>query len=264
MISRRSRDCRVRRLDERKRGTRRPPSADIGWAWFFDVDGTLIEIAPTPSSVVVHDDLPHLIMRLHSLASGAVSLITGRAVSDVEGFLPLPGIAVAGQHGHEMRNSAGDISVRRSPGADFESIETELTNVAKRHSGLIVEHKGGSIALHYRSAPRLAGYAHRLMSELRSKHGPELVIQKGKRVVELKPVGTDKGTAIEALMRTKPFKGRIPVFVGDDVTDEAGFALVNKMGGHSIKVGRGGSVARWRLRDVDDVREWLAEAVGDS
>lgn len=169
---------------------------------------------------------------------------------------------MAGQHGLEMRNTAGDISVGSPSGADFESIESALTDAAKRHSGLIVEHKGGSIALHYRSAPRLAGYAHRLMGELRSKHAPRLVIQKGKRVVELKPVDTDKGTAIEALMATAPFKGRIPVFVGDDVTDEAGFALVNKMGGHSIKVGRGRTVAKWRLRDVDDVREWLAEAVG--
>jgi trehalose 6-phosphate phosphatase len=121
-----------------------------------------------------------------------------------------------------------------------------------------VEHKGSSIALHYRKAPRLGGYAHRVMRELWQKHAPDLVIQKGKRVVELKPIDADKGTAIKALMQTDPFKGRTPVFIGD----EAGFALVNDMGGHSIKVGRGRTVAKWKLRDVNAVRDWLVETVG--
>lgn len=249
------------RLDENGRGGRRPPEADVAWAWFFDVDGTLIEIASTPSSVVVHDDLPHIISRLHSLSGGAVSLITGRAVSDVAQFLPLPGIAVAGQHGLEMRSARGDVSMDSSSQADFDAIESTLNDVAKKHTGLIVEHKGRSIALHYRRAPRLAGYAHRLMRELKDRHGPDLMIQKGKRVVELKPVEADKGTAISALMRVAPFKGRTPVFVGDDVTDELGFQLVNELGGYSIKVGPGRTVAKWRLRDVNEVREWLSEAV---
>ena len=256
------RGCRVRRLDENRRGARRPPRADTRWAWFFDIDGTLIEIAPTPSSIVVHDDLPHLISRLHSLTGGAVSLITGRAVSDVERFLPLPGIVVAGQHGAEMRNPEGNVSIETPSGGDLQSIQSRLSDVAKRHTALIVEHKGSSIALHYRKAPRLGGYAHRVMRELWQKHAPDLVIQKGKRVVELKPIDADKGTAIKALMQTDPFEGRTPVFIGDDVTDEAGFALVNDMGGHSIKVGRGRTVAKWKLRDVNAVRDWLVETVG--
>jgi trehalose 6-phosphate phosphatase len=249
-------------LDDKKGTARRPPPADIGWAWFFDIDGTLIEIAATPSSVVVHDDLPHIISRLHELSGGAVSLITGRAVSDVESFLPLPGIAVAGQHGLEMRSAEGEVSVDKPPRADFATIESELAGIAKRHHGLIVEHKGGSVALHYRRAPQLAGYAHRVMRDIQSRHAPDLVIQKGKRVVELRARGTDKGVAINTLMQLPPFHGRVPAFVGDDVTDEAGFALVNEMGGHSIKVGSGRTRARWRLSDVDDVREWLSEATG--
>ena len=249
-------------MDEKKRGARRPPRADIRWAWFFDIDGTLIEIAPTPSSIVVNDALLHLISRLHSLTGGAVSLITGRAVSDVERFLPLPGIVVAGQHGLEMRNSRSEVSLEEPSNADMDSIELLLRDVAKRHSELIVENKGSSIALHYRQAPRLGGYAHRVMRDVRSKYAPGLMIQKGKRVVELKPVDADKGTAIEALMQIDPFRGRMPVFIGDDITDETGFALVNEMGGHSIKVGKGRSSARWRLRDVKAVREWLSETVG--
>jgi trehalose 6-phosphate phosphatase len=127
---------------------------------------------------------------------------------------------------------------------------------------LIVENKGESVALHYRQAPRLAGYAHRLMRKIQAAHGADLMIQKGKRVVELKPAGADKGHAIRALMLEPPFAGRTPVFVGDDVTDEAGFRLVNSMGGHSIKVGPGKSEAKWRLRHVSDVRRWLSEALG--
>jgi trehalose 6-phosphate phosphatase len=196
------------------------------------------------------------------MSDGAVSLITGRAVSDVERFLPLPGVAVAGQHGLEIRDSTGEIEIANTSGADFEAIKSELSDVAARHKGLIVENKGESIALHYRRAPQLAGYAHRVMRNIQSRHVSQLVIQKGKRVVELKPAGTDKGSAIRALMQVPPFKGRTPAFIGDDVTDEAGFELVNAMGGYSIKVGPGKTTALWRLRDVSDVRKWLSEAVG--
>lgn len=248
-------------MAEQARGTRRPPPANANWAWFFDVDGTLVEIAPTPSSVVVDDDLPHIISRLHKLSGGAVSLITGRAVSDVEQFLPLPGVAVAGQHGLEMRAASGVVELRNFSRADLDAIESELSDVAKRHDGLIVEAKGESIALHYRQAPALAGYAHRVMRQLQSRHGRDLVIQRGKRVVELKPAEADKGSAIAELMLVSPFKGRTPAFVGDDVTDESGFKLINQMGGHSIKVGSGPSAAKWRLHDVTAVREWLSNGL---
>ena len=252
----------MRRLDEIQRGARRPPRADVRWAWFFDIDGTLVEIASAPSSVVVSDDLPHIISRLQTLSGGAVSLITGRSVSDVESFFPLEGLAVAGQHGLEMRDASGEVEVAFSSGADFAAIRSELGSIASRHAGLIVENKGESIALHYRQAPRLAGYAHRVMKKIQAAHGSDLVIQKGKRVVELKPAGADKGSAIRELMLAPPFAGRTPVFVGDDITDEAGFTLVNSMGGHSVKVGSGKSEAKWRLRDVTAVRQWLSEAVG--
>jgi len=255
------RASRVRRLAERAARVRQPPRADVNWAWFFDVDGTLVEIAPTPSSVVVNDDLPGIISRLHELSGGAVSLITGRAIADVEKILPLPGVAVAGQHGLEIRAASGGVTVRSSTRADLEAIERELIHLAKHHAGLIVEHKGESIALHYRRAPKLAGYVHRVMRNLQSTYGRDLVIQKGKRVVELKPAHAEKGSAISELMLRPPFKGRTPAFVGDDITDETGFKLINQMGGHSIKVGSGTTAAKWRLNDVTAVREWLSEAV---
>mgnify|MGYP001546845203 CR=1 FL=1 len=120
-----------------------------------------------------------------------------------------------------------------------------------------------SIALHYRLAPRLAGYAHRLVRSLQKKYAPDFVIQKGKSVVELKPAGSDKGYTIRRLMDSSPFKGRMPVFVGDDLTDESGFRVVNEMGGYSIKVGPGPTSARYRMRGVTQVREWLIAGMVD-
>jgi trehalose 6-phosphate phosphatase len=247
-------------LAEAKRASARqrtPPMPHLDWAWFFDVDGTLVEIASSPSSVVVHHELPELIAQLHFLSGGAVSLITGRAVADVDRFLPMPGISVAGQHGLELRTEAGVSIPASSFDTDFHDIRVALEDAAARHPGLFVEFKGESIALHYRNAPRLAGYAHRLMRSLRERHAPDFAIRKGKRVVELTHHTADKGEAIRKLMKTEPFKGRIPVFLGDDVTDEAGFAVVNQLSGISIKVGPGRTVAAWRLGDVSAVRQWL-------
>ena len=229
----------------------------MDWAWFFDIDGTLVEIAATPTSIVVHDELPDLIARLHQRSGGAVSLITGRAVADVERFLPIGGISVAGQHGIEVRTADGTVVPSPSGDVDLADITAALEDAAARHPGLLVEFKGESIALHYRNAPRLAGYAHRLMRSLGNRHAPAFTIRKGKRVVELAPHGADKGEALQKLMKTEPFKGRLPVFVGDDVTDEAAFAVVNELSGISIKVGKGPTVASWRLKDVTAVREWL-------
>ncbi len=245
------------------RGARRPPKADPEWAWFFDIDGTLVEIAQTPSSIIVPDDLKHLLSRLNELSGGALSLITGRAIADVDRFLPLHELNLAGQHGLEIRSVTGR---QQSPetGADMMAIGAELSRLTDRHPGLIAEHKGESFALHYRRAPQLAGYAHRFMHDLQRRHGTGLVIQKGKRVVELRPDGADKGDAIKTLMAIRPFKGRVPVFVGDDITDERGFEVVNSSGGYSVKVGPGPTNAAYRLQSVIDVREWIADGLGVS
>ena len=253
----RARFIRTQLAETRSRSIHKPPPANPEWAWFFDIDGTLVELAPTPSDIVIHDDLTDLIVRLTEESGGAVSLITGRAISDVDEFLPLPQVSVAGQHGAEVRTPAGAHDVA-DVAVDFESIAREVAAVCARHPGLIAEHKGSSVALHYRRVPKLAGYATRFMRELQKRYGPGLVLQKGKRVVELRPDSADKGRAISSLMMRKPFAGRVPVFVGDDITDEAGFHAVNNLNGISIKVGSGKTVARYRLKNVNDVREWIA------
>jgi trehalose 6-phosphate phosphatase len=231
------------------------------WAWFFDIDGTLVEIASLPSRIIVHDELLRAIARLHLLTGGAVSLITGRAISDVDRIFDLPEIAIAGQHGLELRAAGGEISSHSVPKEALRPLRDELSSAIARHPGLVAEFKGMSIALHYRMAPELASYSHRLLRSLGARYAPDFVVQKGKRVVELKPLGADKGEVIRRLMTTEPFAGRTPVFVGDDLTDEAGFAIVNELSGNSIKVGPGPTCARFRLRTVTQVRQWLSEGM---
>ena len=114
-----------------------------------------------------------------------------------------------------------------------------------------------SLALHYRRAPRLAGYAHRLARSALPVLGTQFCVQRGKYVVEVRPAGRDKGVGVVEFMKEPPFQHRAPVFVGDDATDEFGFEAVNRLGGHSIKVGPGRTVARWRLRNVHAVEQWL-------
>lgn len=234
------------------------------WAYFLDIDGTLIELAPSPDEIHVDEQLAHLIERLHAWTGGAVALITGRSIADVDRIFPLEGMAIAGQHGVELRAPDGRLSVHEAPMEGLAAVRTRLSKVTERHPGLLAEFKGVSVALHYRAAPRLAGYAHRLMRKLQLSFLPGHTVQSGKRVVELKPAGKDKGIAIAELMEEPPFAGRVPVFLGDDSTDELGFSVVNEMGGHSIKVGKGRSHASWRLVDVAAVRRWLSEAVSGS
>jgi trehalose 6-phosphate phosphatase len=233
----------------------------MDWAYFFDIDGTLIEIAPSPDQIRVDQQLAALIERLHALTGGAVALITGRSIRDVDQVFPVAGMAVAGQHGLELRDGWGRLITHAQRSESLNEVRQQLIEATARHPGLVAEFKGLSIALHYRAAPRLAGYAHRLVRSLQARFVPDFVLQRGKRVVELKPAGRDKGVAITDLMQEPPFVGRVPVFVGDDATDEFGFSVVNEMHGHSIKVGAGPTSARFRLQTVSAVKNWLAQGL---
>jgi trehalose 6-phosphate phosphatase len=236
----------------------------MSWAWFFDIDGTLVEIARTPWGIVFDDDVPALIAKLRVLSGGAVALITGRSIENVDAHLPFEGLSLAGQHGLEMRLDNGVTSAQPLPPNALGLVQARLERAVERHPGLVLEGKGMSVALHYRSVPNLASYAHRLMRTLKSKHVPDYVIQRGKRVVELKPAGADKGVAIREFMQRKPFAGRLPVFIGDDVTDEKGFDAVNEMGGHSVKIGPGRTSARFRLSGVGALADWLRDGMPET
>jgi trehalose 6-phosphate phosphatase len=231
-----------------------PPSCD--WAYFFDVDGTLVSIAETPAAVSVSQELRGLLEHLYQCSGEAVALMSGRAIAEIDRLFPSVRMPVAGQHGAERRDATGRIT-RHEPSVDFDALRSRLVGAAAANPGLLFEDKGLSFALHYRRVPRLADFVHRTMDELLPTLGGTYTLQKGKSVVELKPAGKDKGRALLEFMEEAPFAGRTAVFVGDDATDEFGFDTVNRLGGRSIKVGPGETVARWRLDDVTAVQQWL-------
>ncbi len=237
-----------------------PPSLSLAWGFFLDVDGTLIDIANTPDAARMDGALLALIAQLFRASGGAVALISGRALSDLEPRLGTLRLPLAGQHGLERRDAAGRLSVRAVSPAALLAIKDALAPVLARHAGLLLEDKGLTLALHYRRAPHLAAYALRLMRRLAANADAGLEIQRGKCVAEIKPSGIDKGRAVAEYLTEPPFRGRRPVFIGDDITDEHGLAEVNRLDGISIKVGNGPSCARFRLRDVAAVRRWLGAA----
>lgn len=234
-----------------------PPPPRLEWGYFFDIDGTLVDFTDTPAAAPLDHDLRRLLMDLYRSSGGAVALISGRAIADIDRLFPDTRFPAAGQHGIERRDHAGSINRHTFPTQPLEWARERLAAATTGKPGLLVEDKGLSLALHYRRAPRLAGYAHRVARSLLRHVGTHYTLQSGKRVVELKPAGTDKGVAVVEFLREAPFCGRTPVFVGDDATDEYGFATVNRLHGHSIKVGRGPTAARWRLSNAEAVQQWL-------
>lgn len=238
-----------------------PPAASLEWAYFLDVDGTLIDIAETPDAVCVDTALLDLIAHLYRESGSAMALVSGRAISDLEKLLGALHLPLAGQHGLERRDAAGRLWIHAAPPSAKSAIKEALAPILAHHAGLLFEDKGLTLALHYRMAPHLAAYAHRLMVQLAEDANAGLEVQRGKRVVEVKPSGIDKGTAVAEYLSEFPFKGRRAVFIGDDLNDEHGFAEVNKLDGISIKVGKGRSCARFRLPDVAAVRRWLGNAL---
>ena len=235
-----------------------PLTAGRARAYFLDIDGTLVAFAADPERVTVRPGVRRLVLRLLHASDGALALVTGRPIADIDRLFPGVRFPVAGQHGTERRDARGRLRRHRPPMAGLGRVRLRLADAVARHPGLLLEDKGLSLALHYRRAPRLGGYAHRLIRALQPVAGTPYRVQSGKRVVELRPTGRHKGMAIREFMRESPFQGREPVFIGDDATDEHGFAVANRLRGLSVKVGPGATAAHWRLADIDAVQEWLA------
>lgn len=228
-----------------------------GFAYFLDIDGTLVDFADAPSAVKLDRALPGLVEALYQSSGGAIALITGRSIADADRLFPGRRLPVAGQHGHERRSANGRVSRHHVSPAALDAARRTLAAVVDRHPQLLLEDKGLSLAFHYRRAPHLASLVHRAVRSVHASLGDQYCVHRGKRVVELAPAGRDKGLAIRAFMREAPFRGKPPVFIGDDVTDEHGFAMVNRLGGDSIKVGPGPTAARWRFPSVSAVLAWL-------
>jgi trehalose 6-phosphate phosphatase len=206
-------------------------------ALLLDVDGTLIDIGPSPAEVHVSGELRDLIARLSRITGGALALVSGRPIADLDRmFAPLELPAIGG-HGAEMRLRAGEITKGANPLP--QGLRRQLAGNAKPGSGILAEDKGYSLALHYRNAPQAADRLRAAIDAGRAAFpGEATEVQSGKFMFEVKRPGVNKGRAVRALMREPPFAGRQPVFVGDDVTDESVFALLPDLKGLSFSVGR--------------------------
>ncbi|MBE7374652.1 trehalose-phosphatase [Pseudomonas lopnurensis] len=225
-------------------------------AFFFDVDGTLAEIQPRPELVFIPSPTLAALERLHA-AGVPVAVISGRPLSQLDALLAPLRLPAAGVHGAERRAADGRLHKLALDAEVLTRIEQELLQACAEYPGLYLENKGVAFALHFRLAPELEATARGLADDFARRYAEVLTLQPGKCVFELKPRGASKGEVIRAFMAEAPFSGRRPVFVGDDLTDEAGFAVVNALGGLSIKVGEGPSEARQRLESVAAVGGWL-------
>jgi trehalose 6-phosphate phosphatase len=246
------------------RAPHRLPPASAEWAYFLDVDGTLIELAQRPDAVHVPAGLRCMMDELYRSCNGALAVVSGRSLDDLDGLLRMPGLPMAGQHGLEWRSADRQLHQQALMPSVMQEVHALLAPLLMRHPGLLLEFKGASLAVHYRLAPRLGVWLQRTLTQWLESPAVaphQLEILRGKYVLEVRPRGHDKGSAIAAFMREAPFDGRRPVFVGDDVTDEHGFAMVNGMQGLSVKVGRGTTSAAYRLPNVQAVHAWLGDMV---
>ena len=227
-------------------------------AFFFDVDGTLAEIQSRPELVFIP---PRTLAALDQLNTSGVpvAVVSGRPISQLDALLTPLHLPAAGVHGAQRRTAAGQMHHLALDHEILHAIEQDLAKACADHPGLTLENKGVAFALHYRLAPELEDIARALAEDFVSRYGEVLALQPGKCVFELKPRGASKGDVIRTFMNEAPFAGRTPVFVGDDVTDEAGFNVVNELGGVSVKVGDGVTEATHRMGSVEAVSDWLDE-----
>jgi trehalose 6-phosphate phosphatase len=206
-------------------------------ALLLDFDGTLVEIAPTPDAVHVSDDLRASLICLLEKTGGALALVSGRPIADLDRFFAPLTLPIVGGHGAEMRVHGGETIDAAEPLP--ESLRRRLADAAMPGSGVLIEDKGYSVALHYRQAPQEEERLHSLIAAARAAFPREAIeILPGKAMFEVKRPGVSKGEAVRTLMTYAPFAGRKPVFIGDDVTDESVFAMLPSFGGMAFSVQR--------------------------
>jgi trehalose 6-phosphate phosphatase len=233
---------------------------NAGWALFLDVDGTLLDIAQTPQDVRVSEDLKRLLSELCAKLDGALALVSGRRLADLDALFYPYRFCAAGLHGFERRDALGCIHRPVHDVRELDDARNRLQRFAAAHEGVLLEDKEHALAVHFRRAPHLAGDVADAVRAAMAHLHPAFMLQRGKCVFEIRPQSHDKGTAIAQFMREAPFAGRTPAFAGDDLTDENGFAVVNSMCGVSMRVaGSGVSLAANEFRAVRDVLHWLRE-----
>ncbi len=238
-----------------------PPPLAPDTALFLDVDGTLLDIAPTPDAVAVPEALVEMLNRLGAALDGAVALVSGRRRSELRTLFHGAHVIMVGEHGAtaSVPLPAADVTRGERPPA---GLTAALRRFAARHPETLLELKGHGAALHVRGAPSAAAAARRLAHTLAETYRDRVRLLRGKAVFEFVTIGVSKGRAVEALLGQDPFRGRRPYVIGDDVTDEDAFAVANRLGGISLRVGSSdlrmaASVARFTLANPSQLRKWL-------
>jgi trehalose 6-phosphate phosphatase len=226
------------------------------WCLFLDVDGTLLELADSPGGVAVDAALPPLLARLRDAARGAVALVSGRTIENLDRLLDTRGMPVAGLHGCERRDARGVLHVAPVAREQLVELRAGLQRLVARHPGLLLEDKGAGVALHFLKARQLEHELRAEVSLLAAPLVPQFAILDGHAVIEVKPAAHTKGSAVDAYLEEAPFKGRVPIFIGDDTTDYDGFAAVRRHGGLAIAVGSRVK-SEWWLPGPAAVRSWL-------
>jgi trehalose 6-phosphate phosphatase len=234
------------------------------YAILLDIDGTLLDLAPTPREVWVPPGLSDTLNRLLAKTSGALALVSGRSLNDIDLIFAPEQFPAVGGHGAEMRLSIDSEAVAtHAPPMDKE-LKRRLAAIAKLSPGILLEDKGYSLALHYRLAPHAEKAIYAAVSLIRADlPNAPIEVLPGKCVCEIKHSGFNKASGVIELMNHEPFKGRRPVFIGDDVTDESVFAIMPDFGGLSFSVGRRAQGVADHFDEPRDVREWLARLVDD-
>jgi trehalose 6-phosphate phosphatase len=233
-------------------------------AVLLDIDGTLLDLAPTPREVWVPPGLSKTLNRLLEKTGGALALVSGRSLNDIDLIFAPEQFPAVGGHGAEMRLTTDNEAVAtHAPPLDKE-LKRRLAAIAKLSPGILLEDKGYSLALHYRLAPHAEKAIYEAVSLIRADlPNAPIEIMPGKCVCEIKHSGFNKASGVIELMSHAPFKGRRPIFIGDDVTDESVFAIMPDFGGVSFSVGRRAQGVANYFDDPSEVRAWLARLVGD-
>ena len=234
-----------------------PPPPALDWCLFLDVDGTLVELTDTPSQTVADPQIKSLLHEVSERLGGALALVSGRKIETLDQlFAPLK-LPAAGLHGVERRKSGGEIQGASFVDSQLDRARSAMKTLVEAHPGTLFEDKDRTIAVHFRMAPQFAEIMRQSVIDIAKPLGTNYHIQSGKMLFEIKPRGFSKATAIKAFMQESPFSGRRPVFIGDDLTDQDGFAIVEAQGGISIGVGDRVQ-GQFYLEDVAAVRSWLA------
>jgi trehalose 6-phosphate phosphatase len=237
-----------------------PPLSTTHVALFLDFDGTLVDLAPQPDAVRVPPELVHVLQRLAERLDGALAVVSGRRLADLDHFLAPLKLPLAAEHGALRRLASGQLTEPRPP--ELGEATAVADGLVIQYPGLLMERKTSSVALHYRQRPELAQLCLAAMAEV-CERTPGTELMRGKCVVELKPLGVDKGLAMASFMKEPPFASRLPWFAGDDLTDEAGFVWAQQAGGAAIKVGEGATAAQHHCPSPAALRLWLVQTLAD-